>query len=180
MFKQFLVSSLLLLGYYSLVYADSDLLKHTFTSQKYRYSIQYPNQWRPHDEGSGVVVFKDLPGKEAYTLVNIQTIYTKKAGGHYATVKDLMDDFISQVPKHTAGVKFFKRTTISLPQDQDEQGESVSLIFNENGHQLKHWQVMFLSKDGRFFQAWGYRAPVSSYEVNYPLAKAMLESWVIG
>ncbi len=48
MLKQFLAFSLLLLGYHSLVYANNDLLKHTFTSKKYRYSIQYPDQWQPH------------------------------------------------------------------------------------------------------------------------------------
>lgn len=178
----FLTLAISCILYYPLVtYANSNSLTHAFDSTAYHYSIHYPENWTPRDLGNGVVVFRFSSIKPSYKLlVNIQTIYTKKAGGHYATVKDLMDDFISQVPLHTSRSHFSDRKPITLPQPNSNSysGESITLTFNENGQVLKHWQVMVMSRDGRVFQAWAYRAPVQYYDINYPIASAMLATWV--
>jgi hypothetical protein len=179
MLKVYRICIVFLLINISVAYANSMALKNIFDSQSYHYAIHYPSQWKVHDHGDGVVVFK--PFTDSKTFINIQTIYTKKAGGHYATVKDLMDDFKSEVPRHAAGVTFFARQPIVLQQPNGEKlvGESITLTFKDHLQWLKHWQVMLVNQSGRVFQAFGYRAPIRNFDANYALATEMLQTWVI-
>lgn len=158
------------------VFANAPLPMRSFVSQAYHYSIHYPASWQCHAKDQGVVVFNTQAAS-----VNIQTIYTKKGGGHYASVKDLMDDFQSQVPRHTQHAHFLERHPFVLTQTTGEKltGEATTLTFYENGQTLKQWQIMLISRDGLIFQAWAYRAPVKEYADNLTDAVAMLRSWVI-
>lgn len=161
------------------VFADPGSLTQTFSTKDYGYTIQYPAGWHYIDRGKGVVVFK---GNEAYPLsVNIQTIYTKQGGGEYKSVKDLMNDFYTQVPMHTNDSKFYERKPIVLsePDGTKLYGEQTTLSFREDGTTFKQWQVMLVNKDGNIFQAWAYRAPVEYFDSQYAAAAAMLNSWII-
>ncbi len=151
---------------------------YLYENQNYKYSIQVPDKWQAHDHGDGVVVFNS---PHAQTTVNIQTIFTKKAKGHYENVKALMDDFVSQVPKHTQHAKFTDRKPIVLTLSNGTKliGESIILTFFENDVSFKQWQVMLINQDGRLFQAFAYRAPVNDYDLDYKKAMTMFASWNI-
>lgn len=154
----------------------------TYVSQDDHYSIKYPATWDSFDRGKGVVVFKNHADKTGYPLmVNIQTLYTKKGGGKYATVKDLMDDFYSQVPMHVEQAKFVERSSIVLtePDGTKIYGEQTVLTFVMNNHTLKQWQVMLMNQNGKIFQAFAYRAPIEFFEANKSTAQAMFNSWVV-
>ena len=163
-------------------YAENDTLTNVFASNLYQYSIRYPTTWKLAEHGEGVVVFtgQDAQSKRHFT-VNIQTIYTKKGGGKYKSIKDLMDDFRSQVPIHTQEAKFLDRAPFDLKETDGSttSGEQTTLTFKENKQTYKQWQIMLTSKDGKLFQAWAYRAPIESFDANRPLAASMLASWII-
>jgi hypothetical protein len=175
-------AALLFLLCLSSAFATQEELTQSFTSKVYHYSLRYPAVWIYHDKGKGVVIFENKKGTDASPfLINLQTLFTKKGGGEYPTIKALMDDFWSQVPKHTERVNFLDRKPILLLQPDGTRlmGEQTTLTFYENGQTFKHWQVMMMSRNGLLFQAWAYRAPLSFYEANKAYAEAMLASWVI-
>jgi hypothetical protein len=149
---------------------------------EYHYSIQYPAQWTYADAGEGVVIFKGktIDGSQKIS-VNIQTIATKLNGGHYATVKALMDDFWNQVPKHAEKVRFVERGAIELAGSDGEvlKGEQTEVMFFVKGKMLKHWQVMVMSPDRMLFQTWAFRTTVGEFEENREIGGEMLESWKI-
>jgi hypothetical protein len=155
---------------------------HTFTSKTYHYSIQYPADWKLYDKGKGVVVFKSTTNNQQHeAMVNIQTIFTKKGGGKYASIKDLMDDFWSQVPMHTQAAHFLERNPVILiePDGTKLSGEQTLFTFREDGKSYKQWQTMIMSRDGILFQAFAYRSTAADFAASYPLAKAMFASWII-
>jgi hypothetical protein len=159
----------------------SDLPTKTFASTAYHYAIHYPADWKLMNEGKGVIVFKNIAKTSSLSLMNIQTIYTKKGGGKYATIKDLMDDFWSQVPMHTQDARFLERRPITLtgPDGTTLSGEQTLLTFKEGGQLYKQWQVMMVNKDGTLFQALAYRAIATNFDTYYSVAKAVFASWVI-
>lgn len=177
MIKHYFLALLILLTPLTAFAADT-----SFSSNLYRYSINYPANWRIAEHGNGVVVFtaKDASSKKTFT-VNIQTIFTKKGGGKYKSIKDLMDDFREQVPMHTQAAKFLERKPFELtePDGTKLSGEQTTLTFKENGQTLKQWQIMLTSRDGTLFQAWAYRAPLQIFDANQAQAASMLASWVI-
>jgi len=166
----------------SAVFAAENPLPNLFTSKAYHYSIRYPAAWKMRERDDGVVVFaaQDAKLKKIFTI-NIQTIYTKQGGGKYKSIKDLMDDFGTQVPMHTEDAKFLDRNSFALsePDGSTLSGEQTTLTFKENGQTYKQWQVMLINHDGNLFQAWAYRAPITVFDANRQLAASMLASWVI-
>jgi hypothetical protein len=164
------------------LYAKENPVMQPFNGSQYRYTISYPSDWRVYDHRDGVVVFKYQPNKTTYPVsVNIQTIFTKKEQGSYASVKDLMDDFVKNAKKHTDDAVFSDRKPFSLdnPQGETLQGEQATLTYRDHGKTIKHWQVMLITKDGSLFQAWAYRAPEDVFQTSLPLAKDMLATWII-
>jgi hypothetical protein len=163
------------------VYAAADVATKLYDGKKYHYTIQYPADWHVYDHDDGVVVFKKLGLRSVYpTSVNIQTIYTKKAKGTYANVKELMDDFTANAKSDVTNVTFSERKPIILIDTNGVKihGEEITMSFEAQGTKLKQWQVMVITDDGRLFQAWGYRAAETNYELDLPAAKNMLNSWV--
>lgn len=164
----------------SLAYAGDVALTETFSNPLYHYTIQYPSDWKCDDRGQGVVVCRNHQNKNTPALsINIQTIYTKKADGKYATVKDLMDDFRQQVPMHTRNAVFLERKPVLLkePDGTYRDGEETVFLFRENGITYKQWQVMMLNSDGNLFQALAYRAPEKYFASYYSLAEQIFSTW---
>lgn len=158
--------------------AKKNMLK--FNSNDSKYNIEYPSTWQGFDRGEGVVVFKNNMQQTGYpVMINIQSIYTKKGGGKYPTIKALMDDFYSQVPKHVDNAKFTDRSPYVLTQANGVSwtGEQTYLTFVVNKHTIKQWQIMIVSPDGKIFQAFAYRAPLEYFDANKETADAMLKSW---
>lgn len=152
------------------------------TIQHNGYEIKYPKAWKAHIGDEGVVSFAyQIPDTKTLIKANIQTIYTKAGGGKYKNVKDLMDDFLIQAPRHSQHAKLFDRKPIVLagPNDTNISGEQITLTFKEDKQEYKQWQIMMMSRDGKLFQAFAYRAPVQYFDEYLPGVNAMLESWVI-
>lgn len=162
---------------------DAPLVKYKYIEVKpYHYSIHYPNTLTYSDHGDGMVTFKGKVGVPPSPMfVNIQTIYTKNHTGKYATVKDLMDDFTTQVPRNNPEANFLERKPITLvePDGTKLKGEQTILTFTEKKVLLKQWQIMVMNQNGTMFQAWAYRAPLKYFDINRPIALAMLASWEI-
>lgn len=154
-------------------------LPNVFSNPEYHYSIHYPENWKAVDRGKGVVIFTEM--KPGPFMINIQTISTRKGGGKYKDIKDLMDDFKIQVPMHTKDAKFLDRKPFVLhePDGSTLSGEETILTFEEDKMLWKQWQVMLINQNGMIFQALGYRAPASMFDVMQPTAAAMLASWII-
>lgn len=92
-----------------------------------------------------------------------------------------MDDFWSQVPRHTENATFLYRKPIVLvePNGVKHNGEQTLFTYKENGETFKQWQMMTTDSNGIIFQAWAYRAPEKYFTDNQPIAAAMFASWVI-
>jgi len=162
------------------LYAEKTM--QSYNGAKYRYTISYPSGWQVYDHNDGVVVFKAKSDKLIYPVsVNIQTIFTKQDTGTYASVKDLMDDFVKNAKRHADVVKFIERKPFSLanPLGATLQGEQATFTFRDHGKTIKQWQVMLMTKDGNLFQAWAYRAPADVFQMSLPLANDMLSTWII-
>lgn len=149
---------------------------------QYDYAIHYPTQWTYQDRGEGLVVFrgKTLDGLETISA-NIQTIATKKNGGHYVDVKALMDDFWIQVPKHAEKAAFLSRDAIELVGSDGSvlKGEQTIVTFYQHKKMLKHWQVMLMTHNGMIFQTYAFRTTADEFDKNQALAEAMFQSWQI-
>lgn len=155
---------------------NSTLLQHN------GYEIKYPKAWKAHIGDDGVVFFAyEIPDTKIIIKVNIQTIFTKAGGGKYKDVKDLMDDFLIQAPRHSQHAKLFNRKPIEFTGADGAKlsGEQITLTFEENKQEYKQWQIMMISQDGKVFQAFAYRAPIKYFDEYLPGVTAMLDSWVI-
>lgn len=147
-------------------------LNQSFESKEYRYSIMYPDDWKCADKGKGTLLCKTGNG----VTINLQTLYTQKGGGKYASVKSLMDDFYGQVPLHTIDAKFLSRSPYTFV---DLNGEQTYVTFKEGKISYKQWQIMLTTDDGLLFQAFAYRAPEKVFDQYLPVAKEVLRTWNI-
>ena len=154
----------------------------TVTLQRNGYLIHYPKNWKIHYGEKGEVVFSfTAPDTKSKISTNIQTIYTKAHSGKYKSVKELMDDFLIQVPMHAQDARLFDRKpyTLTEPDGSHLTGEQITVTFIENKQTYKQWQIMLMTDNGVLFQAFAYRAPLPLYDEYLPVANSMLTSWVI-
>jgi hypothetical protein len=162
-------------------YSDIALSKN-YTNVEGRYSIKYPDNWIYENAGKGSVIFsgkKDTPSY--FSTVNIQTLLTKKSGGEYGSVKDVIDDIKKQVLKESPKTTFLNENNYDLTIKNGSQlnGKFLIFIYSYEGHIIEQWQIVIPRNDGQVFYTWAYTAPLSQYNQDLPIAKAMLASWNI-
>jgi hypothetical protein len=159
---------------------NSSASEHVYEDQNNRYSIKYPANWIYETSGNGVVIFSGPKNTPAYfSTVNIQTILSKKAGGKYTNLKEMISSLKKQMNVDPS-TKIISEGDAALPQDPKRtQGHFLIFTYNYKGQQFKQMQYVIFREDGEAFYAWAYTSPIDRYDVDFAVAKAMYDSWVI-
>lgn len=92
-------------------------LSNVFDYKDGRYSIKYPADWEyvQQKNGNGAVVFsgkKDTPA--FYSTVNIQVVLTKKTGGKFSNVNELMSSLMRDAAKQAKDIKFLSEGGVDI------------------------------------------------------------------
>lgn len=157
------------------------LLPNVFENKNNKYSIRYPADWVYTEPDKATVVLGVKTSTSSYiSTINIQTIWTKKSGGNYSTVKEFMDNMKKQAMQISPDAKIIAEDTINLKKKTNHlatQGKYIIFTYTYKGQFMKQLQFVFLRDDGQVFYAWGYTSPVNKYAIDYPIAKAMFASW---
>ncbi len=126
------------------------VLTKTYKNDINRYSMKYPDSWEMQSLGKGAILFNGHPGTRSYdSLVNIQTVLTKKTGGDFITVKSFIHDLKKQAEHQTSDVKFVSSGSTSVMNNDGSklQGEYLVFTYTYDGHRYKQWQVVVLRQD---------------------------------
>lgn len=157
-------------------------LSNLYTNPDSRYKINYPAKWIFDDTVKGAVVFsgqKNTP--DFFSTINIQTVLTKKSGGIYETVDDLLSDVKKQARSESPQTAFLEdgAYVLNLKDGTKLSGEYLKFIYSYKGQIIEQWQIVVPRKDGQVFYTWAYTAPIAQYQDNLTVAKAMLQTWTI-
>src|SRR5579885_1491393 len=139
------------------------ILPNLYTNRASRYKIKYPANWIYDDKDKGTVVFSGQKDTlDYYATVNIQTVLTKRFGGEYSSMKDLLDDIRKQVLKESPQTTFLGSGAYVLNQKDGSKlnGEYLKFIYSYKGQIIEQWQVVIPRKDGQVFYTWAYTAPI--------------------
>lgn len=161
---------------------ESNDLSKLFDNTDSHYSIKYPSSWDYEKTGPGTVVFSGKNGTQSYfSTVNIQTVLTKKTGGDFTSVKDFMTDLKKQAKSQSPNANFTDSGPIQIKaaNGMDVKGEFVTFIYDYKEKTFKQWQIVVMRGDEQVFYAWAYTALVDRYDVDLPVAEAMLKTWTI-
>lgn len=156
-------------------------LTNIFENQTAQYSIKYPSDWEYEQPSKNIVVFsgkKDTP--TYYTTVNIQTILTKQSGGKYTNVKELIGSLKKQALALATKVKFIQEGEVSFTSPQTHKkikGRALVMTFSMKKNNFKQLQLVFLREDGKLFYAIIYTAPSDRFNTDFPIVRAMYNSW---
>ncbi|VVC75662.1 hypothetical protein AQUSIP_09520 [Aquicella siphonis] len=147
-----------------------------------KFSIKYPSDWIYDNTEEGSVLFSGKKGTAAYySTVNIQTVLSKKSGGEYKSIDDIIADVREQVLKESPKANFLAHGPFSLiqPDGSSLKGEYLTFIYTYEGSIIEQWQIVVPRQDGLVFYTWAYTAPIEMYGDYLDIAKAMLATWAI-
>lgn len=158
------------------------VLLKSYRHRDAEFSIKYPSNWIYEESDNGSVVFSGEKNTLAfYSTINIQIVLSKKGGGQYKSVKDIIADVKNQILKESPQTTFLKSGPFVLTTSNGFKldGEFLIFIYSYEGHIMEQWQVVIPKKDGLAFYTWAYTAPISQYSLFLPVADAMLTTWII-
>jgi len=157
-------------------------LSKQYDNRDSHYRINYPADWIYDDSGKGAVVFSGKKNTLAYySTVNIETVLSKKSGGEYSNVDDLIVDVKRQALQESPKTTFVGSGpfTSNLPSGVKLNGKYVTFIYSYKGQIIEQWQIVVPRIDGQVFYTWAYTAPLEQYGHDLQIAKAMLSTWLI-
>jgi len=166
----------------SILFKTPGRLTKTYDNLDSRYMINYPVDWDYDKSTAGTVIFSGREGVPSFvSSVNIQVVLTKSMKGEYSTVSDFMGDIKRQVKRQSSQADFIEEGPITIKQRDGElaRGQYVIFTYQFNHQTIKQWQIVVLRHDGQVFYAWAYTSTASQYDMDLPIAKAMLDSWGI-
>lgn len=153
---------------------------YTYEDDKNRFTIQYPTFWNYQKRNNNSIAFG---GKQDtmtnFTTVTIQFVLSKKTGGIYKNIQDVVDDLEQQISKQASDVKFEDTGEVTLPQNSNIHGIGFIATYTYKGLAVKKMQFVLEQPDGSYFYTWAYTAVADRYKEDLPIAKAMYESWNI-
>lgn len=158
------------------------VLDKYYESQKSKFSIKYPSDWIYDDTAKGSVLFSGKKQTAAYySTVNIQTVISKKSGGEYKSVNDIIEDVRKQILHESPTATFLSHGLFSLiqPDGTSVKGEYLTFIYTYESNIIEQWQIVVPRQDGTVFYTWAYTAPIELYGQYLDIAKAMLATWAI-
>lgn len=157
-------------------------LTRQYESAKGKYSIHYPENWMVDDSELGTVIIsgkKDT--REYFTTINIQTILSKKLGGEYGSVNDIVTDIKKQIRDESPTVTYLLDHDYELTTTGGEKlrGYEMILIYSYQGQIIEQWQIVLPRNNANIFYTWAYTAPIEEYGQVLPIAKAINQTWKI-
>lgn len=162
--------------------SEDTTLSKVFENKKYKFTIQYPAAWDYQQADLQSVDFSWKSSREHpyYAQVNIQVIPSKKAGGLYATTRDVVDSLKSDIKKETQHAAFLASGEMELPNNSHKfSGEYFITTYTYQGEPMKKMQIILMEKDSEYIYSWGFTASADYFDDDLPIAKAMYESWEI-
>ncbi|WP_454785485.1 DUF4864 domain-containing protein [Legionella sp. WA2024007413] len=161
--------------------SQENSLPKLFEAKGNKYSIRYPDDWSYVSPSKGTIVFMGKKGTAAYHVnVNIQTILSKKSGGKYSSIKEIVDDLKKQLSTQASNAKILSQGEGELPKNPKRfHGEYLVFTYTFKGKTFKQLEFIISRDDELAFYTWAYTAPSDQYDINLPIAKAMYESWII-
>lgn len=156
-------------------------LSNLFEAKDNKYSIGYPDDWSYTDAGKGTILFMGKPGTAAnHVNVNIQTLRSKKSGGNYSNIKDIISDLKTQLTTQASNAQILSQGEAQLPNNPKRfHGEYLVFSYNYKNQAYKQMEFIISRDDDMAYYTWAYTAPADQYDANLPVAKAMYESWKI-
>lgn len=157
-------------------------LSKNFDNKDDHYRINYPVSWSFNETPQGTLTLNGKPGTPSFqSSVNIQTVFTKRTGGHFSNIDEFMTEVKTQAAALTVHPAYIKSgpIVVRLQDGQRLRGEYLVFTYQANGQVYKQWQIVVLRQDKQVFYTWAFSAPVAQYDKDLPIAQAMLRSWSI-
>lgn len=157
-------------------------LTNSFDSKENKFIINYPDKWTHALLKNGTVILSGKLGTRAYySTINVQTILSKKTGGKFRNVKQLVDDIKKQVREMADNAIFLESGPVVVTEKNGAQAKGEYLIFTYtyNGYIYQQWDVIVSRNDGEVFYVWAYTSPQKQYTKDLPLAELILKTWQI-
>ncbi len=156
-------------------------LLNLYDDKSAKYSIKYPANWEYEKSDKGTIIFSGKKGTPSfYSTVNIQTILSKKAGGKYSTIEELLASLKKQISENASNDKVVAQGQIELPQNSKRlHGKYLIFTYTYRNQNFKQMQFVISRDDDQALYAWAYTSPIEQYNADLSTAKAMYESWII-
>lgn len=155
-------------------------LPELFDNPNSKYSIRYPADWEYTQPDAGTVVIGGKKGLPSYeSTLNIQTILTKKNGGKYNTLDELMNSIKKQIMS-APDINIIVEDYIKLEKNANRigmDGKFMVFTYTYAGKKYQQMQFVFINKKREIFYAVAYTSPAARYEIDYPTVKAIFGSW---
>lgn len=177
-----LCAILIMCGVWALVAKADPAVDGTkvFGDAGFDYVIQYPAGWLYYAQEHHTAVFIGKPGGESnLPSVMIKSILSAKAGGTLTDVEGVIGDLENQL-KSTSEAAFYVPEPFTYAKDGLKlTGKQAVMEYTLKGEKFKEWAVIIPKAGGDAFYVWAFTAPLKVYDEYLPVAKAMLDSWVI-
>lgn len=153
-------------------FSDTVQLENLFYEQSFGYSIGYPGDWTYTKPREYSIVFSGQEGTPAYhSTVAIENIVSAKAGGTYESIKAVVDDYKCKLVTSAEDV--------CIHTSEYPAGDGFVAEFTYQGVTLRQWRVVIVRSNENIFHTWAYASPIEQYDTYLPIARAMLDSWML-
>lgn len=159
----------------------SMLLTNTYLAKNHGYVISYPANWTVTHPKKNIVLFSGKIGTASYySTINIQTILSKKSGGHYESTEQLLLILKKQMKNQLKNIHIIEEGKATLPQNPNHfQGEYIIFSYTLKNQPFKQLQYLFSSENKSVFYSWAYTSAAQQYDSDLTIAKTMFASWKI-
>jgi hypothetical protein len=153
------------------------VLNNTFKDPKFKYVIQYPNDWQVNNEKKVIVIFR---GKETSSAQSSFLIQGFKQGRKHQPVQAIMNEAKNAISKDTTDMKIIETGSMPpLNPDTKYEGQYAIYSYNINNKPVGHLEVIAYSALTRVLYVLDYVTPLAQFEKDLPIAKAMIVSFSI-
>ncbi len=157
------------------------ILPNVFDDPLNNFSINYANNWTFDQPAKEKIIFSGKKGtSSSASVVNIQTIASINAGGNFKDTKEVLEDLKKQIKSQTSKIEVLGEGPVTLKQ-HEKKFEGITFVFNYTykNQEFKQMLVVVPSPDGKAFYVWTFNSTKNQFDIDLPVARAMLNSWVI-
>ncbi|MBM3250439.1 MAG: hypothetical protein FJZ09_06360 [Candidatus Omnitrophica bacterium] len=156
-------------------------LGNIFKQEDAGYTIRFPSGWIVKKQSENTYIFSGKEGSLGYySTINIQKLRSKKNGGIYGNVDEVVEGFKKDFLSGDANVKFFDGRGFKYADKNVQlEGKQFKAEYTMQGTKFRQWLVVISDYSQDYFYAFSYTSPADQYDFFSWIAELMLETWRI-
>ncbi len=152
------------------------VLNNTYKDPKFKYQINYPSDWKFFEDKKGSVVFHGPDGTpSAQSSFLIQAFrYPRK----HPSAKEMLAMIKDKISKSATDIKIIDEGVMpALEQHPKYEGQYAVYTYNIDNKPIGHLEIVSFSGFNRMGYILDYISSAPQFEVDLPIAKAMIISF---